>query len=478
MSGRPRLARGAPAPKPGVVHLGLGAFFRSHGALVIEEAMQAAAGDWGIIGASLRSPDIRDRLAGQDFAYTAVEMGPEGESRRVVDVLRDVLFAPAAPDVLIDRMADPSIRIASLTVTEKGYCHVPSTGALDREHPDIQSDIANPLPVTAVGCIVRALQKRQAAGLRPFTVLSCDNLPDNGRVARNVVVGLARCIDPTLADWIADQGRFPSTMVDRIVPATQPEDITALAAATGRQDRAPVFHEPFCQWVIEDSFVDGARPALERVAGVQLVDDVAPFEAMKIRMLNGTHSALAYLGYLAGHPTISDTVADDVLRTFVQSLWRREVIPTITPPDGVDLQAYAHDLLARYANPAIQHRTWQIAMDGSQKLPQRLLGAIGDNMAAGRACDGLILTVAAWMRYLGGVDERGAAIDVRDPLAARLRALSDAGETPQQKVENLLAVEEVFAPALAALMREPLVQAVDRLVAQGARDSVRRLSEG
>ncbi|MEO0502299.1 MAG: mannitol dehydrogenase family protein [Pseudomonadota bacterium] len=470
--------RQSPPPGAGIVHLGLGAFFRAHGALIVEDAVRAAGGDWGIIGVSLRAPAIRDQLVPQDCAYTAVEMSPTGRTPRVVNVLRDVIFAPEDPQALVDRMADPAIRIVSLTVTEKGYCHVPSTGALDREHPDIQSDIANPLPVTAVGCIVRALQKRQAAGLRPFTVLSCDNLPDNGRVARNVVVGLARCIDPTLADWIAYQGRFPSTMVDRIVPATRPEDITALAAATGRQDRAPVFHEPFCQWVIEDSFVDGARPALERVAGVQLVDDVAPFEAMKIRMLNGTHSALAYLGYLAGHHTISGTVADDVLRTFVQSLWRREIIPTITPPDGVDLQAYAHDLLARYANPAIQHRTWQIAMDGSQKLPQRLLGAIGDNMAAGRACDGLILTVAAWMRYVGGVDEQGAAIDVRDPLAARLRALSDAGETPQQKVENLLSVEEVFAPALAAQMREPLVQAFGGLVAQGARDSVRRVSEG
>ncbi|MEL6887443.1 MAG: mannitol dehydrogenase family protein, partial [Pseudomonadota bacterium] len=207
----------------------------------------------------------------------------------------------------------------------------------------------------------------------------------------------------------------------------------------------------------------------------QLVDDVAPFEAMKIRMLNGTHSALAYLGYLAGHDTIADTVADQTFRTFVQSLWRCEIIPTITPPDGVDLPTYAHDLLERYANPAIQHRTWQIAMDGSQKLPQRILGAIADNMAAGRACDGLILTVAAWMRYVGGVDEQSAAIDVRDPLAARLRALSDAGETPSRKVDNLLSVEEVFAPALAAQMREPLVQAFDRLVAQGARDSVRRV---
>ena len=469
------MIRQSPPPKAGIVHLGLGAFFRAHGALIVEDAMRAAGGDWGIIGVSLRSPAIRDQLVRQDCAYTAVEMRPDGRTPRVVNVLRDVVFAPDDPQALVERMADPAIRIVSLTVTEKGYCHVPSTGALDTAHPDIQSDIANPPPVTAVGYIVRALQKRRAAGLRPFTVLSCDNLPDNGRVARNVVTGLAQCIDPALAHWVETEGRFPSAMVDRIVPATRAEDIAALEASTGQRDAAPVFHEPFCQWVIEDRFVDGARPALERVAGVQLVDDVAPFEAMKIRMLNGTHSALAYLGYLAGHDTIAQTVADEVFRAFVQSLWRHEMIPTITPPDGVDLQAYAHDLLARYENPAIQHRTWQIAMDGSQKLPQRILGAIEDNTAAGRACDGLVLTVAAWMRYVGGVDEQGAAIDVRDPLAARLRALSDAGETPSGKVDNLLSVEEVFAPALAAQMREPLVQAFDRLVAQGARDSVRRV---
>ena len=456
-----------------IVHLGLGAFYRAHACTYLQKLE-----GWGVLGVSLRSAAVRDAMRQRNYRYMAAALTPDGMDLQQIDVVQDMLVAPEDPAAVIAALADPTVSLVTLTVTEKGYCHDPATGTLNPDHAGVRSDIANAMAQTAPGFLVRGLQARRAAGIRPFTILSCDNLPNNGAVTRAVTLNLAQQIDPALASWIAEEVAFPSSMVDRIVPATRPEDITALAAATGRQDRAPVFHEPFCQWVIEDSFVDGARPALERVAGVQLVDDVAPFEAMKIRMLNGTHSALAYLGYLAGHPTISDTVADDVLRTFVQSLWRREVIPTITPPDGVDLQAYAHDLLARYANPAIQHRTWQIAMDGSQKLPQRLLGAIGDNMAAGRACDGLILTVAAWMRYLGGVDERGAAIDVRDPLAARLRALSDAGETPQQKVENLLAVEEVFAPALAAQMRAPLVQAFGGLVAQGARDSVRRLSEG
>ncbi|MEL7115059.1 MAG: mannitol dehydrogenase family protein, partial [Pseudomonadota bacterium] len=284
MTGLPRLRRQRPAPPSRIVHLGLGAFFRAHGAVVIEQA----GGAWGITGVSLRAPGVRDRLAAQDYAYTAVELGPEDERHRVVEGLADVLFAPENPQALIARMADPATQIVSLTVTEKGYCHVPSTGALDLDHPDIQHDLRHPTPKSAIGYIVRALQSRRDAGLRPFTVLSCDNLPDNGRVAGRVVTDLARRIDPSLADWIASEARFPATMVDRIVPATTDENIAALAAATGVHDAAPVFHEPFLQWVIEDDFVYGARPAFETVPGVQMVADVAPFEAMKLRMLNGT----------------------------------------------------------------------------------------------------------------------------------------------------------------------------------------------
>lgn len=470
-----RLSRTAPPPRAGIVHLGLGAFFRAHGALIIEDAMQASGGDWGIIGVSLKSPRMRDALAAQSNAYSAVEMRPQGRTARLVNVLSDVVFAPENPQALLDRMADPAIRIVSLTVTEKGYCHIPSSGMLDDTHPDIRHDIAHPHPRSAIGYIVRALHMRRAAGRPPFTVLSCDNLPDNGRVARNVVVGLARHIDADLADWIATHGRFPSTMVDRIVPATTTADIEQLRAATGYHDAAPVFHEPFCQWAVEDSFVGGARPAFEAATGVQMVADVAPFEAMKIRMLNGTHSALAYLGYLAGHETISDSVADPVLRAFVQKLWRDEIIPTVSAPKGVDLPTYAADLLTRYANPAIRHRTWQIAMDGSQKLPQRILGTIADNRAAGRPCDGLILAVAAWMRYVGGTDEGGTLIEVKDPLAATLRKLSDAGADPRAKVENLLSVKEVFGPGIADAIRDDLVAAFEGLSERGARDSARRL---
>ncbi len=469
---KPRIARQRLAPKPGIVHLGLGAFSRSFVAPVVEDAVGADGGDWGIIGASLRSPDIRDRLEVQDFVYTAVEMAPTGQHGRILNVLSEVIFAPEAHDLLLLRMADPTTRIVSLTVTEKGYCYVPGAGAMDSDHPDVLHDIQSHVPRSAIGFIVRALEMRKQAGLRPFTVLSCDNLPNNGCVTRKVVIGLARMIDPGLAAWIEDEVRFPSTMVDRIVPATTPENIGGLADDTNTVDEAPVFHEPFLQWVIEDSFVDNARPAFEKVDGVQIVRDVAPFELMKIRMLNGTHSALAYLGYLAGHETIADTAANPLFGKFIRSIWSREIIPTLEPPEGVDLERYADDLFARYSNPAIRHRTWQIAMDGSQKLPQRILGAVADNLTANRLCDGLFLAVAAWMRYVGGTDENGNPIDVRDPLSVRLRNLSNGAEGPDEAVDALLSVSEVFGSSVDPIIREGVLAAYRRLIAKGAEASV------
>ncbi|WP_306754366.1 mannitol dehydrogenase family protein [Paracoccus actinidiae] len=451
-----------PTTAGGIVHLGLGAFFRAHGAVYVAEA-----GGWGITGVSLQSPGTRDKLRPQGWAYTALELAPDGKKPQVVAVLRDVLVAPEDPQAVLDVMAAPDTHIVSLTVTEKGYCHEPSTGRLNRDHPDIRHDLANPLPKSAPGFLVRALALRRAAGLPPFTVLCCDNLPENGRVVRGVVGDLARLIDPALADWIEAHGAFPSTMVDRIVPATTPTDLDRLEAASGYRDEAPVMHEPFRQWVIEDRFC-GPRPAFETV-GAQMVADVTPYEHMKLRMLNGTHSSLAYLGYLAGHETIADTMADPVFADFVRRLWHDEIIPALTPPPGEDLAAYADALAARYANPAIRHRTWQIAMDGSQKLPQRILGTIGESRAAGRAVPGLTLAVAAWMRYISGRDEKGQAIEVKDPLSTRLAALWR--DDPAQTVVGFLGLAEVFPPALRddAGFAADLSAALSRLVRDGAR---------
>lgn len=451
-------------PGVGIVHLGLGAFFRAHGAIYVAEAMAASGGNWGIRAASLQSPAIRDALAPQGFAYTALEAAPDGDHAQRVEVIEDVLVAAESPAALIAAMADPAVKIVSLTVTEKGYCHNPATGALNLDHPDIRHDLANALPRSAPGFLVRALAMRRAAGLRPFTVLSCDNLPHNGAVVRGVVLELARRIDPDLAGWIASEGRFPATMVDRIVPATKPEDLDRVARATGLRDASPVIHEPFRQWVIENDFVDGARPDFAAV-GVQMVADVAPFEVMKLRMLNGTHSALAYLGYLAGYETISDVVADPVFADFARHLWHAEIIPVLQAPPGADLDGYADALLARYQNPAIRHRTWQIAMDGSQKLPQRILATLA---VAQAPCPGLCLALAAWMRYVGGVDEAGQPIDVKDPLAAELRARA----TSDAPVAALLGLGAVFSPAIAAQIAAPVTAAHARLMAVGARAAV------
>ncbi len=348
----------------------------------------------------------------------------ERETARVVEVIEDVLVAPEDPEAVLARMADPGVRIVSLTVTEKGYCHSPATGRLAMDHPDIVHDLGAALPRSAPGFLVRALQRRRAAGVRPFTVMSCDNLPANGRLVRGVVLDLARAVDPGLADWIAAEGRFPSTMVDRITPAVTEADIARVERLTGRRDAAPVLHEPFRQWVVEDDFVDGARPDLGAV-GVELVGDVTPFEHMKLRMLNGTHSALAYLGYLAGHETIAETVADPVFAAFVRRLWAREIIPAVEAPPGVDLGAYAEALMARYRNPAIRHRTWQIAMDGSQKLPQRILGTMAEGLEAGRACRGS----RSWWR--GGCATWGAWTSAGSRSTCAIRWRRGCGRSPR-----------------------------------------------
>ncbi len=468
---------GKTRPENGVVHLGLGAFFRAHVAMYLADVMDASGGNWGVVGVSLRSPSTRDKLAAQDNVYTAAELGPEGAQYRVMGDVTKVLVAPESPADVLAAMAVPAIRIVTLTVTEKGYHHEPASGLLRTDDPDILHDLTNPnAPRTALGFLVRALDLRRKAGHRPFTVLSCDNLPENGRMVRALVQEFAQLIDPALADWIASEVRFPSCMVDRIVPATTQADIDSVEADTGRLDLAPVMHEPFCQWVVEDDFVDGDRPPLETV-GVQMVNDVTPFEKMKLRCLNGTHSSLAYLGYLAGHATIHDAVSDPVFAALCAKLWQAEIIPTLTPPQDTDLTAYSATLLDRYRNPSIRHATWQIAMDGSQKLPQRLLGTISDNLDQNRPCAGLMLAVAAWMKYASGQDEAGHPIDVRDPLADRTRGLWDGNASAEARVDAYLDLGDVFGElANRAEFRQALITACDLLETHGARGAVERIT--
>ncbi len=435
----------------GIVHLGLGAFARAHIAEYTDDVLDRDFGPWGIVGVNLRSADQKARLAPQDGVYTLVSRSDAGDRARIVGAVTRVLGGPADLSAALDVLAAPTTRVVSLTVTEKGYCHSPATGKLDTAHPDILHDLDNSAaPRSAVGVLVAALARRRSAGTAPFTVLCCDNLPHNGKLVGSLVRDFASLSDDTLAAWIERNGAFPSTMVDRIVPAMTDADVARAEELTGLADAAPVAHEPFRQWVIEDRFVEDARPAWHE-AGAELVADVAPFEAMKLRLLNASHSALAYLGYLGGHETIGDCAHDPLYRAYVEALWRDEIIPVTPPPPGQDLAAYARALLARYDNRAIRHRTWQIAMDGSQKLPQRLLVTARTRLARKLPMPRIALAVAAWMIYVGGRDLDGKPIDIRDPLAASLQKRQAAATAePASQVAASLAETAIFGDDLAA----------------------------
>jgi fructuronate reductase len=458
---------------PGIVHLGIGAFHRAHQAVVIDDLLANGSTDWGIIGASLRSPETRDAMVPQDGLYTvAVRSSSTGTDHRVIGSVLDIEVAAENPERLIARMANPATRIVSLTVTEKGYCHTPQTGELNENHPDIVHDLANPgAPRSVPGFLVAALTHRRNSATAPFTVLSCDNLSANGHTAGRIVTQFAALKSRDLAKWIEAEVAFPSTMVDRIVPETTDLDRAEVASALGMIDARPVVTEPFTQWIVEDHFPAG-RPDLA-AAGVEMVSDVTPFEHMKLRMLNASHSALAYLGYLAGHETIAAAVADHRFAAFVRQVMQ-DAAPTLAMPEGTDLAAYSASLLQRFSNAALHHRTWQIAMDGSQKLPQRLLATMQDRLRLGLPIETHALAVAGWMRYVTGKDERGRTIDVRDPLASELADIAErAGPVAERLAPALLGVRSIFGPLGSdPRIRNAVTASLAKLYALGARQTV------
>lgn len=433
---------------PRIVHLGFGAFHRAHQAVYADILAAEHGSDWGytevnLIGGEQQIADLNH----QDNLYTVAEMSADAWTARVVGVVKEALHAQVdGLETVLAKMCEPQVAIVSLTITEKGYCHSPATGQLMLDHPFIEADLQNPhQPKSAPGVIVEALARRKAAGLPAFSVMSCDNMPENGHVMRNVVCAYARAVDAGLADWIESHVTFPSTMVDRIVPAVTPETLDKIEQLTGVRDPAGVACEPFRQWVIEDNFVAG-RPAWEK-AGAELVSDVIPFEEMKLRMLNGSHSFLAYLGYLAGYQHINDCMGDENYRRAAHDLMLKEQAPTLKV-QNVDLARYADLLIERYTNPALRHRTWQIAMDGSQKLPQRMLDSVRWHLADNSNFALLALGVAGWMRYVGGVDEQGNAIEVCDPLLPVIQAAVQQSEEGESRVKALLAIEAIFGKDL------------------------------
>lgn len=464
-----------------VVHLGIGAFHRAHQAFYTEEC-----GDWGICGVTQRSAAVVGQLAPQDGLYTLLVREGEQASPRVIGAVRDVLYAGADPGAVAARIADPSVTVMSLTVSEKGYRHDPATRRLRLDDPEIAADLAGRPARTVVGQLAAGLSARYAAGAGPVTVVCCDNLPDNGPTVRGLVAEYAsayRAGPPGLADWIGASVAFPATMVDRIVPAATEADRGDVAALIGLDDRGAVVAEPFTQWVIQDAFA-GPRPAWEK-AGAQLVSEVAPYEKVKLRLLNGAHSALAYLGGLAGYEYIAQVLEAEPFAAFAHSLMVSDAGATVAAPAGMEPERYAPEVLRRFRNAALRHRCVQIAMDGSQKLPQRLLGTVSDRLASGDPPVWTGLAVAAWMRHVWTErTDSGAPFVVNDPLADMFRErLAEAGvSSPAADQADAVAgaltgVREVFgslseSPAFRALVTDQL----SRLARDGARGAVAALA--
>lgn len=452
----------------GIVHLGLGAFHRAHQAVYVDDVLARFGGDWRILGVSLRSDAVRNQLQPQECLFTLDERGRDERRLRVIGSIADALVAPERPQAVLDALARPFTHLISLTITEKGYCREAASGHLDRTHADIVHDLANPhAPRSAIGFVAEALRRRWRRSVAAPTLLSCDNLPNNGATLKRVLLEYTTGIEPALAEWIDREVACPATMVDRVVPATTPEDIEQASAALGVRDEALVKAEPFSQWVIEDRFA-GARPPLGAV-GATLVADVRPFEIAKLRLLNGSHSALAYLGSLAGFRFVHQAIEDADFGAFIVYLMRSELAPTLDPVPSLDLAAYRVALLNRFANPALAHRLLQIAMDGSQKLPQRLLEPAAIRLRSDQSMQGIALVVAAWMRFATGRGENGGTHAVDDPLASRFLAIADEhGRDASSLVGAFLGVREIFPRELAehgafrAAVLRHLVSLLDR----------------
>ena len=425
--------------KPGIVHIGLGNFHRAHMAVYLDDLFnQGESPDWAIIGAGVRAPDsrMRDALKGQDCLSTIIELDPKGKTCRRVGAMIDFLPVEADNASLIAAMTDPAIRIVSLTVTEGGYFVNPATGKFDPAAPEIVADGANPgAPVTAFGAIVAALKARRVAGIPPFTVMSCDNLPGNGHVTHDAVIGTARLSDPELAAWIQANVAFPNGMVDRITPATGPRE-RAMAASFGLgDDPVPVTCEPFRQWVVEDNFPNG-RPALEKV-GVTFSDQVHAFEMMKIRILNGGHAIIAYPGGLMGIEYVHEAMAEPLIRDFLDKIESEEILPIVPPVPGTDLDAYKTLIIDRFSNPEIADTERRLCLDGSNRQPKFIIPSIRDNLARGVVPKGLVLASALWCRYCAGTDENGAVIEPNDPDWDRLtRVAQEARACPAAWLEQ------------------------------------------
>ena len=426
----------------GIVHIGAGAFHRAHQAVYVDDLL-ASHPDWAICGVSLHSTDVRDALRPQQGLYSLLLLGQESRLR-VIGSIRELLSARDESAAILARLADPNVRLVTLTVTEKGYCLAGQD--LDATHPDIVHDLAAPNePRSAVGYIVAGLRERRRRGLAPYTVLSCDNLAENGHRLRRAALQYARRIDTALAGWIEEQVSFPCSMVDSITPATDDALREHVTGELGCLDAWPIQRETYAQWVIEDRFCN-VRPPFE-LAGVTMSHDIAGYDRAKLRLLNGAHSTLAYLGSLMNLETVADAMNQPLLAAFVERLMRESIVPAIALPESLNASAYIDAILARFRNPAIRHRLAQIAWDGSQKLPVRLLSTIADAIAAEKPIDALCLSIAAWMQFVRRQARNGVAL--ADPLNEALTTVGLAcnGDAARD-VDAFLQLDAVFSAPL------------------------------
>ena len=463
----------------GVVHFSVGGFHRAHMAMY-HDALLGAGGsrEWGICGVGVMPADsaMRDALGAQDGLYTLVERHGDGTSQaRVVGAIREYLFVPDDPEAVIEKLAAPATRIASLTVTEGGYHRHPDTGEFDLEDPDIARDLQpGAVPRTTFGLITEALRRRRSRELPPLTVMSCDNLEGNGELTRAAVTTFARARDPELADWIEREVRFPSSMVDRITPQTTDADREDVRTRFGIDDRWPVVCEPYAQWVLEDRFAAG-RPAYEDV-GVQVVDDVRPYELMKLRLLNASHQALGYFAYLCGHRLVHEAAQDPLFRSFLLGYMDEEATPTLEAVPGVDLHAYKRTLVDRFSNAGVADTVARLCASSSDRIPTWLVPVIRENLAAGGEIRRSAAVVASWARYAEGVDEQGKPIEIVDRLRDRLTA---AARRQREDPTAFIQAADLFGP-LASEPRfvEAYTQALDLLHERGARACLQALASG
>lgn len=472
---RPRYAR--EDLRAGILHMGVGNFHRAHQAVYLDDLFNAGKDrDWALIGAGIRAGDraMRQALESQDWLTTVVELEPGANTARVTGAMVD--FVPVNEDgrAIVAALDDPALRIVSLTVTEGGYCIDPATGAFNPDHPDIVHDAAHlNAPRGVFGVLLAALRRRLDLGLEPFTVMSCDNIPHNGQVAKEAIAGLADLVDSTLADYVREQVAFPSSMVDRITPATTDRERAILAERFGIQDNWPVFCEPFRQWVLEDNFPTG-RPALEEV-GVTFTPHVAAFELMKLRILNGGHATIAYPAGLMGIHFVHDAMADPLVRGFLDKLETEEIIPCVPLVPGVDLLDYYRLIARRFANPDVGDTIPRLAQDGSNRQPKFILPSTRDRLRAGADVTGLALESALWCRYCAGTTDAGEPFNLDDPNASRLISAALAAK---DNPASFLGLRDIFGDvADAPRFRSCFETSLNNLWRDGVRITLQRYLE-